>query len=500
MELDSRLVCAACGAEPPADAPFACPRAGLDAADHLIVRRLDRAAPIALDGDTHPFLRWRHRFAAWHAWRRAGRSDADYLALVTALDRRVAEVDGAGFHITPLTAQPALAAALGHRGPLHVKDETHHVSGSHKARHLFGVMVHLRVLETLAGTGPAARRPLAISSCGNAALAAAVVARAADWPLEVFVPPHAEAAVLARLTELGATIHPCPRLPGTSGDPCTLGFRDAVRAGALPFSCQGPDQGLAIEGGLTLGYELATALVRGEVQAEHLVIQVGGGALGSGIAQGLEEARAAGQLDRLPRIWTVQTEGAWPLARAWEVLTGAGPRDLRPERGAARDHRASRPSGPLRASLAGSTGAGRGDDGLRRGDAAVRGIADRLAADPGLAAALASARADKPRFMWPWETEPHSLAHGILDDETYDWMALLEAMATTGGGPVIASEARIAMALDAARAAGFSPCATGTSGLAGLSALAAGGAIREGEGVLCVITGVDRTPEPGDDS
>jgi hypothetical protein len=79
-------------------------------------------------------------------------------------------------------------------------------------------------------------------------------------------------------------------------------------------------------------------------------------------------------------------------------------------------------------------------------------------------------------------------------------MALLEAMATTGGGPVIASEARIAMALDAARAAGFSPCATGTSGLAGLSALAAGGAIREGEGVLCVITGVDRTPEPGDDS
>jgi hypothetical protein len=33
---------------------------------------------------------------------------------------------------------------------------------------------------------------LAIASCGNAALAAAVVARAGGWPLTVFVPPDAD--------------------------------------------------------------------------------------------------------------------------------------------------------------------------------------------------------------------------------------------------------------------------------------------------------------------
>ena len=44
-----------------------------------------------------------------------------------------------------------------------------------------------------------ARAPLAIASCGNAALAAAVVARAADRRLRVFIPPDADPAVVARL-------------------------------------------------------------------------------------------------------------------------------------------------------------------------------------------------------------------------------------------------------------------------------------------------------------
>jgi hypothetical protein len=28
---------------------------------------------------------------------------------------------------------------------------------------------------------------------------------------------------------------------------------------------------------------------------------------------------------------------------------------------------------------------------------------------------------DRQRFMFPWD-QPHSIAHGILDDETYDWV------------------------------------------------------------------------------
>ena len=38
--------------------------------------------------------------------------------------------------------------------------------------------------------------------------------------------------------------------------------------------------------------------------------------------------------------------------------------------------------------------------------------------------------------MWPWEGELTSLADGILDDETYDWLAVVEGMLDTGGSPL----------------------------------------------------------------
>jgi threonine synthase len=70
--------------------------------------------------------------------------------------------------------------------------------------------------------------------------------------------------------------------------------------------------------------------------------------------------------------------------------------------------------------------------------------------------------------MWPWESEPKSIAHGILDDETYDWLAVVEGMLRTGGVPIQASEEglletnRLAKAHTAIRADH-----TGTAGLTG---------------------------------
>ena len=57
-----------------------------------------------------------------------------------------------------------------------VKDETGNVGGSHKGRHLAGALLHLRAAEAL-GLAGASRRPLAIASCGNAAIAAATLAQ-----------------------------------------------------------------------------------------------------------------------------------------------------------------------------------------------------------------------------------------------------------------------------------------------------------------------------------
>ena len=51
-----------------------------------------------------------------------------------------------------------------------------------------------------------------------------------------------------------------------------------------------------------------------------------------------------------------------------------------------------------------------------------------------------SAAARWSSLMWPWETEPHSAADGILDDETYDWLGVFEGMLATGGSPIVAPE------------------------------------------------------------
>src|SRR5206468_8683821 len=111
------------------------------------------------------------------------------------------------------------------------------------------------------GSAMAGERDLAIASCGNAALAAAVVARAGDRKLQVFVPTWGDPAVIARLKELGANVNVVAREEGVPGDPTFHALQRAVADGALPFTCQGNENGLAIEGGMTLGYELASGIL-----------------------------------------------------------------------------------------------------------------------------------------------------------------------------------------------------------------------------------------------
>ncbi len=261
------IVCAGCGwpAPPRSATPFRCPRAGTDDVDHVLVRRLDPSATWPGESDLNPFLRYRQLLAAYDR----AEDDAHFVDVVTALDAAVAAVDGRGFSVTPFR----WADSLG----VWVKDETGNVAGSHKGRHLMGLAIWLEVV------GIEKSRPLAIASCGNAAIAAAVIARASDRPLSVFVPTWAEERVVTRLRDLGAEVHVCPReATDRPGDPCVHRFREAVAAGSIPFSCQGPDNGLTIDGGRTLAYELADA----EVSLDDLVVQAGGGALASAVAAG----------------------------------------------------------------------------------------------------------------------------------------------------------------------------------------------------------------------
>ena len=175
------------------------------------------------------------------------------MQLVQRLDAAVAEVAGTGFEVTPFQAASSLATEVGLK-QLFIKDEGGNVGGSHKARHLFGLALHLEVQQA-----PPTQQ-LAIASCGNAALAAALVAKAAQRPLAVYVPTSADEAVLGELDRLGAEIHICERRADESGDPALRRFQEAVAAGALAFSVQGTENIMALDGGRCLGWELAESL------------------------------------------------------------------------------------------------------------------------------------------------------------------------------------------------------------------------------------------------
>jgi threonine synthase len=198
-----------------------------------------------------------------------------------------------------------------------------------------------------------------------------------------------------------------------------------VAAGAIPFGVQGTANGLAVEGARTLAFEMAEWLRDAGAAPRSLFVQVGGGALASALAQGFAIAVSLGVLPRLPSLVAVQTGSCAPLERAWRLSAGVP---------------------------------------------------------------LPAAARERSRFMWPWEGTPSSIADGILDDETYDWWAVVEGMRETGGHPVVVGEELLARARDLVRIhAGVDASATGTSGLAGL--LASG---PSDGGAVVVLSGVAR--------
>lgn len=444
----THLACTGCGAAP-GDGdpfPFRCPNSGHGDVDHVIARILDpRAVSFPHEGelDPNPFVRYR---SLLHSHARAlsgGMTDARFVELVRTLDLQVARVDGTGFVETPLGRSAALSGALGigSQGGVFLKDETGNVSGSHKGRHLMGILLHLEVAEQIGASDPHRRPDLAVASCGNAALAAAVLASAAGRHLRVLVPAGADPKVVQHLEQLSAEIVVCPRRAGEHGDPTYLRLLEELDRGAVPFTCQGNLNGLAIEGGETLGYEIASAVAAGLPAPDHLIVQVGGGALAASCSQALAEACALGALDRRPRIHTVQTSSAHPLERAYRKVLETLP-------------------------------------------------ASPSAADVDLALRTAAGR--RSEYMWPWESEPKSIATGILDDETYDWLSVVRAMLETGGRPLVVSEEQLAEANELGRAAGYDVDPTGSAGLAGLLALLDDGGIQPSERVVLLFTGVQR--------
>jgi threonine synthase len=409
-----------------------------------------------------------------------------YRRLLDSITEQLMRFEERDFEVTPLTAEPALASVLSRAGSLRVKNETGNVTGSHKGRHLMATLLYLEALREI--RGETARKVLAIYSCGNAALGAAAVARAGGYELHAFVPEDVDPTVAAMLAERSAVVEKIPRSGTGEGDPCYLAFKKALeQKDWLPFACAGNDNWSNIEGGTTLGWEMVMQLGDRSERLDSVVIQVGGGALARSVAQAFEEALQLGFIDALPRIHVCQPEGGFPFVRAYllaltEIARRSGHTfDLSYDRNADPHEQIAKTAAfaATRAHQIQETAT----------------FINRSFDSPVVQSVLNKMAGSASYFMWPWDgAAPHSLAHGILDDLTYDWYYLLRAVLRSGGRAEILSEHTIRDAYEKAqRYTGIPVCPTGASGLAGLIQLTESETIGRGESVGLFFTGFDRS-------
>ena len=356
------------------------------------------------------------------------------------LDDAVAAVDGHGFAVTPFARRPSLQRrARASRRPAASGSRTRPATspGSHKARH-FRPAGALEV-------GGAARahrrrrrggRRWPIAAAGTRRCAAAVVAAAGGRHCGCSCPPTPTRWSLARLEELGARRRGLPREPGVPGDPTYHRLLRGAREGAIPFTCQGNLNGLAIEGGETLGYEMVVA----PASARRPARGAGGrGRAGERVRPGA--SRGASSSDASPRCRAstpCRPRARAPLQRAFDASSRA---ETRP---------GALPLSRAHAPLASSCG---------------RGRRSRRASRTG-------SSTTRPTTGWPWS----------------------RAMLATGGRPLVVDEETLARGerARAARRPGSTSTPRARPGWPGCSRCARRPRSRDDERVAVLFTGVVR--------
>ncbi len=427
--------------------------------------------------DPDPYIIFKNFFYSKYL---AEKLNVNFDLIVDTINEELKKFGEPEFNITPLIVKDNIEEISGRTL---IKNETINVSGSHKARHLMGNILYLEVLRK---ANIVQDKPkLAIYSCGNAALGAAAVAKAADYFLSVFVPPNLNPNIINSLNGYGANIVECPRIPGESGDPCYNRFQEALASGAVPFSCSGPDNWSNIEGGQTLCLELfaQAALIKQKVSA--IVIQVGGGALASSAIKSIEELYSCSAINYFPQIFTVQTEGGFPLFRTYLLII----KEI-----AKLNHLKCSLLIPETTDISLKTKAliAYFDNNLDE-ILSVSAFAKENYVTDKIQQVLSEGAHNMPKYMWAWENEPHSIAHGILDDITYDWYKIVQGMLRSGGIPVTVTEEELIKANTLAKSlTGINVDPTGSSGFTGYLKLKKLGIIPKDFASAVIFTGIER--------
>jgi threonine synthase len=150
-------------------------------------------------------------------------------------------------------------------------------------------------------------RTLIEDSSGNAGASVASYAGAAGLEATIFVPEAASAAKLVQVRASGARVVtvPGPRSAATDAAVATA-TGEAFYASHLWSP-------LFLAGTATFAWELWEQLGR---PPDAIVLPLGGGTLLLGVYRGFEQLRRAGLIDRLPRLYGIQSSACPPLATA----------------------------------------------------------------------------------------------------------------------------------------------------------------------------------------
>jgi threonine synthase len=153
---------------------------------------------------------------------------------------------------------------------------------------------------------------VAEDSSGNGGAALATYAAAAKLPCRIYVPVHTSAGKIGQIAATGAEVI---RVPGARQD-----VADAAMADNSGYFYASHNWHPAFLDGIkTVGYEIWEQF--GFSAPDAIVAPTGGGSNLLGCFRAFSELHAAGEVDKLPRLYGAQSENCEPIARAFE--TGA---------------------------------------------------------------------------------------------------------------------------------------------------------------------------------
>ncbi len=202
---------------------------------------------------------------------------------------------------TPMYNAAPLAAELG-LAEVWVKDEGREPTASLKDR--ASAMAVVKAQERGAEV-------ITTASTGNAAAALSGISASVGQRNVIFVPASAPEAKIAQLLAYGSTV---ALVNGTYGDAFDLCMEASVEYGW--YNRNTGYNPFMTEGKKTAGLEILEDL--GWEAPDAIFVSVGDGSIIGGVHKGMKDAFALGWIDRMPRIYGIQSAGSDYLVQAFE--------------------------------------------------------------------------------------------------------------------------------------------------------------------------------------